>query len=212
MMAEASVDPLQRIRRALADSAEHPRRMAELDTPSAWADLLSQAFLATLKPAAVLIPVLTFRQQPSVLLTRRAELLRNHGGQISFPGGRRDDTDVSFSASALREAHEEIGLPRETVEVIGYLDDYPTLTGYRVTPVVGFVDTPFTPTPQADEVAEVFELPLADALDASRYEQHTATRDGIEYRLWELHWQSYRIWGATAAILWAFRRQVMGDG
>ncbi len=204
-------DPLQRIRTALAGSAEHPRSFADLGLPTPLtAMMVTPEFNARLKPAAVLLAVMTFGAEPSVLMTRRSERLREHRGQISFPGGRRDDTDASLVLSALREAREEVGLPDETVEIVGFLDDYPTLSGYRITPVVGFVATPFTPAPHADEVAEVFDLPLAVALAAENYERRIERHGGVEIPTLELHWGSYRIWGATAAILWGFRNKVIG--
>jgi 8-oxo-dGTP pyrophosphatase MutT (NUDIX family) len=203
-------DSLQRIRAALVGSAEHPRVFAERALPPSLMKLATPEFFERLKPAAVLLAVMNFGEQPSLLLTRRSERLRQHSGQISFPGGRRDESDATLVLSALREAHEEVGLPPENVEILGFLDDYPTLTGYRITPVVGLVAKSFTPAPHADEVAEVFDLPLSIALSAESYQEHVEQRDGLEFKLMELHWNSYRIWGATAAILWDFRNKVMG--
>ena len=196
------------LRRAFAGSREQPRQVASMDMPEAMVKLLTPVLMAKLKPSAVLIPVLTDGDRPRVLLTRRSEQLRSHQGQISFPGGRRDEGDASFAAAALREAQEEVGLPSPAVEVIGYLDDYPTLTGYRITPVVGLISAPFTPIPHAEEVAEVLEVPLEEVLYSDRFRRSLISREGVKFPAYELYHGPHRIWGATAAILWELRLRV----
>ena len=171
---------------------------------------LGPAALARLRAAAVLVPVLNGPEGPSILLTRRAETLRQHKGQISFPGGRRDETDTDLTAAALREAHEEVGLEPANVQVIGYLDDYPVLSGYRITPVVGQVLKPFTPVIDPGEVAETFELPLALLLAEGSFQRKMLTRDGLQLPFMELVHGGHRIWGATAGILWNLRRKLLG--
>ena len=156
-------------------------------------------------PAAVLVAIVERAGKLSVLLTRRAERLARHAGQISFPGGRVDPGDGSPQQTALREAEEEIGLPAARVEIAGRLDDYLVGTGYRITPVVGFVPAP--PAFEADtrEVAEIFEVPLPFVLDAANYRRDKLTIGGVERRFYVLAYGAYHIWGATAAILVNFR-------
>ncbi len=167
--------------------------------------LLTPKTLAALRPSAVLIPILRHAEGDTIVLTRRADTLRHHTGQISFPGGRRDEGDASLADTALREAFEEVGLPSSQVELLGYLDDYPTLTGYRITPVVGLVTPPFSPQPDPGEVAEVFELPLAEVLTPDRFVLKTLQRGSLSVPFHELQYGDFRIWGATAAILWQLR-------
>src|SRR6202000_2301712 len=144
---------LERLRLVLRGSSEAQRSVAQLGLPLKMDQFLGPAALAKLRAAAVLVPVRDGPAGPPILLTRRAETLRQHKGQISFPGGRRDETDTDLTAAALREAHEEVGLEPANVQVIGYLDDYPVLSGYRITPVVGRVLRPFTPVIDPNEVA-----------------------------------------------------------
>ncbi|MCC2656207.1 MAG: CoA pyrophosphatase [Panacagrimonas sp.] len=192
----------QRLREALSGTDDRaPRPITNLDLPLG-ADRWLANFMKGLRPAAVLAPVLRRGDAYSVMLTRRAEHLSSHKGQISFPGGRRDDTDVSVAANALREAQEEVGLDPARVEVLGYLDDYPVVSRYLVTPVVGLIDGDFTAQADPSEVAEVFELPLELALDRKAYARKSLTRDGLVVPYYELNWQNYRVWGATAGMLW----------
>ncbi|MDP3859603.1 MAG: CoA pyrophosphatase [Stagnimonas sp.] len=196
------------LRAALSGSHEHaPRPMVDLELPA----LVRKALLpsmALLKPAAVLVPLLRRDAGLSVLLTRRADTLRHHRGQISFPGGRRDPEDQSFADCALREAEEEVALPRAQVEVIGYLDDYPTVSRYLVTPVVALVQPPPAFRFDPGEVAEVFEIPLSAVLDRGRFQRGMLNRDGFRLPFLELQHESWRIWGATAGMLWDLSRKV----
>ena len=195
------------LRRALAGSSESHRPMVDLE----WPKLIQVALkplLSNLREAAVLVPILMRPEGYSVLLTRRADTLRNHTGQVSFPGGRRDPEDISLAACALREAEEEVGLPASHVEIIGYLDDYPTTTRYRVTPVVALVTPPAAFAFDAGEVAEVFEVPLSVLLDRRRYESKILTKDGINVPFFEINHQGHRIWGATAGMLRDFSRKM----
>jgi 8-oxo-dGTP pyrophosphatase MutT (NUDIX family) len=154
-----------------------------------------------LKPAAVLIPLVERADGLTVLLTRRTDHLSNHGGQISFPGGRCDADDADCVATALRETEEELGLARRHVEVVGELDDYIVGTGYLVRPVVGMVRPPFELTPHDHEVAEVFEAPLAFVLDPANIERHARDVNGSQRHHFAIQWQDYYIWGATAGML-----------
>lgn len=202
---------LRRLRSALAPTSEVQRAMMAIELTPRMREIVSPAFLAALRPAAVLIAVMPAEftgGEPGILLTRRAEHLRSHQGQVSFPGGGRDAADADLTATALREAYEEVGLPPQQVEVIGYLDDCPTVSGYRVTPVVGLVRAPVQLLPHAGEVAEVFELPLSKALYDGVFERRIEHRDGIDYPVLELYHGPYRIWGATAAMLAELRRRL----
>jgi 8-oxo-dGTP pyrophosphatase MutT (NUDIX family) len=152
------------------------------------------------RPAAVLVAV-TDRPEPGVMLTQRTETLRRHAGQVAFPGGRVDPEDDGVIAAALREAEEEIALPRHRVEVLGTADRYRTVTGYDVTPVLGVIPPDLTLVPAEAEVADVFEVPLAFLFDPANQRQATALYQGSERRYYEILWGERRIWGATAAML-----------
>jgi 8-oxo-dGTP pyrophosphatase MutT (NUDIX family) len=203
-------ETLERLRSILAGTSEARRPVARMELPLKMDRLITPAAVARLRAAAVLVPVLDYADGASILLTRRAETLRNHSGQISFPGGRRDDSDANLAAAALREAQEEVGLDPATVSVLGYLDDYPTLTGYRITPVVGVVRQAFTPVTDPGEVAEVFTLPLRVLLAENSFEKKMLSRDGFNVPFMELSYGGHRIWGATAGILWTLRQKLLG--
>jgi 8-oxo-dGTP pyrophosphatase MutT (NUDIX family) len=199
----------QRLRDALAGSSEaEPRPMSRMQLPLNLDRLLESQWLSALRRAAVLVPVVDRPEGPTVVLTQRSEQLRNHKGQISFPGGRRDDADLDAVDTALREAEEEIGLPRRHVEVIGYLDDYPTFSLYRVTPVVGVIRDLPPLRIDAAEVAEAFEVPLSLLLDPASYQQQYLLRGSVKMPFFEVNHGSYRIWGATAGMLWDLCRKV----
>lgn len=198
-----------RLRAALSGtSLSTPRPIYTLELPFKLEKLLSPKMLQGLRAAAVLAPVIRRRDSLNLLLTVRADHLRSHKGQISFPGGGRDPEDADAIATALREAYEEIGLAPQRVEVLGYLDDYPTLTKYMVTPVVGVIDGEPDLKVDANEVAEVFEVPLSFVLDPASYERKILSREGLNVPFFELNWKQYRIWGATAGMLWNMSQMV----
>lgn len=200
-----------RLRQQLAHTSERaPRPLADLELPLKAGKLLVPRLLKGLRPASVLVPVLRREAGLQLLLTRRSEQLRSHKGQISFPGGRREETDASAAAAALREAEEEVGLPPSRVEVIGYLDDYPTITGFLVTPVIGLVADPPRLQPCAREVADLFEMPLDFALEPSNFERKTLSQAGLKVPFYELNHGPWRIWGATAGMLWNLAQKVRG--
>jgi 8-oxo-dGTP pyrophosphatase MutT (NUDIX family) len=151
-------------------------------------------------PAAVLVAV-TDRAEPGVILTLRTETMRRHAGQVAFPGGRIDPEDDGPIGAALREAEEEIALPRHAVEVIGTADRYRTVTGYDVTPVIGVVAPDHPLHPAEAEVADVFEVPLAFLLDPANHVEATVEWQGRERHYYEIIWEGRRIWGATAAMI-----------
>lgn len=196
-----------RLKARLAGSNEQQRPVAHIELPLKLGHLLTERSVSVMKPAAVLVPIIRRPQGHTVLLTKRAAHLRNHQGQISFPGGRRDAGDDSFAAAALREAQEEVGLPPAVVQVLGYLDDYPTFTGYRITPVVGYIEADFVAAPEPGEVAEAFELPLDWITGEDRFQRRSMSRGGFEIEFYELLFQGHSIWGATAGILWNLRQQ-----
>ncbi len=165
----------------------------------------------TLRDASVLIAVVDHEASPGLILTKRSSRLKHHPGQIAFPGGKVEDVDADASAAALREAHEEIGLPSSGVRVLGTLPPHETVTGFMVTPVVSLISPGFEPVPEAGEVAEVFEVPLAHVLDRTNYR--------IQYRRWRgerryyftVPWGPYYIWGATARMLRALADRMSDD-
>ncbi len=154
-----------------------------------------------LTPAAVLFPIVLRDGGQTVLLTQRTAHLRDHAGQISFPGGRVEPHDVTPMDTALRETEEEIGLSRERVEIVGFLPEYRTGTGFRVTPVVALVTPPFDLQPDPFEVAEIFEVPLAFLLDPANHQQHSLHYRGAMRNYFAMPYGEYFIWGATAGMI-----------
>lgn len=156
------------------------------------------------RPASVLIPLVVRGDEVRVLLTQRTAHLTDHAGQISFPGGRVEDTDADAIATALRESEEEIGLPASVVDVLGSLPEYRTVTGYRVTPVVGLIERPFTLRLDTFEVSEAFEVPLAFLMDPANHERRLYRYADIARTFYAMPYHAQRryfIWGATAAML-----------
>jgi 8-oxo-dGTP pyrophosphatase MutT (NUDIX family) len=152
--------------------------------------------------ASVLVPLVLRDEGLQVMLTQRTAHLHDHAGQISFPGGRVEKTDLSVMDAALRETEEETGLPRHLVEIIGQLPDYFTSTGFRIVPLVGLVQTGFTPVPDPFEVAEVFEVPLAFLMDPHNHHLHSVELPHNGRRTYySMQWQQYFVWGATAGML-----------
>lgn len=156
---------------------------------------------ADLTPAAVLVPIVVRESGMTMLLTQRTAHLRDHAGQVSFPGGRCEPEDAGPEATALREAHEEVGLEPGQVEVLGRLPEYLTTTGFRVVPVVGLVQPPLNLRLDDFEVADVFEPPLEFLLDAGNHQRHKVEYRGALREYWAMPWKDYYIWGATAGML-----------
>ncbi|MCC6472810.1 MAG: CoA pyrophosphatase [Burkholderiales bacterium] len=154
-----------------------------------------------LRPAAVLVPLIERGPELTVLFTRRTDHLHHHAGQISFPGGRAEPADATALVTALRETEEEIGLAQGRIEVLGCLQDYRTVTGYRVTPVVGLVRAPFDLQPDDFEVAEIFEVPLPFLMDPGNHMRKSGNLNGMKREYYSLVYGRYDIWGATAGIV-----------
>jgi len=150
--------------------------------------------------AAVLVPIIA-RPQPTLLLTRRADSLRKHAGQVAFPGGMMDHSDPSLVFTALREAEEEVAITPASVQVIGTLPAVTSSTGFQVTPVVGILPATISYQPSEDEVAAVFEMPLQEALRLGRYTPLDIHRHGSEHRVWLSWFEDYFVWGMTAGII-----------
>ncbi|WP_415033175.1 CoA pyrophosphatase [Azonexus sp.] len=160
-------------------------------------------------PAAVLFPIVQRAEGYTVLLTQRTDHLRDHAGQISFPGGRVDAEDVSPQATALRETEEEIGLARQHIEICGYLPQYHTGTGFVVTPVVGLIKPPFTVRPDPFEVAEIFEVPLAFLLDPANHQRHSIFLRGALRHYYAMPYGRHFIWGATAGMIHSLSQRLV---
>ena len=154
---------------------------------------------ADLQPAAVLVAI-TDRADPGLHFTLRRENMRSHAGQVAFPGGKLDPGEDAIAA-ALREAEEEIGLPREAVQLWGTADRYRTVTNFIVTPVLGLVPPDLALSPHEHEVADLFEAPLSFVLDPANQQRMTAEFQGATRHYYQINWQGRKIWGATAAMI-----------
>jgi 8-oxo-dGTP pyrophosphatase MutT (NUDIX family) len=197
---------------------------SKLDAPEAWSrasvparsdfDLnpgFRPAAPRDLRDAAVLVPVLERPEGLTVLLTRRADAMSRHAGQIALPGGRVEPGEGPVEA-ALREAHEEIGLEPHFVEPLGLSTRYETVSGYCITPVVGFVSPGFTLEASPHEVADIFETPFAFLMDPANHRREYYDFEGGRRWFYVMPWEERRIWGATAGILRALWDRLFGDG
>jgi 8-oxo-dGTP pyrophosphatase MutT (NUDIX family) len=160
--------------------------------------------------AAVLVPLVNRAGEVHLLLTQRTAHLDDHAGQISFPGGRVEAGDASREETALRETEEEIGLPRAAVAVLGRLSNYEIPSGFRITPVVGWIEPPLTLKPDPFEVAEIFEAPLEHFLDAGRYQRREFRFRGRHRHYLAIPFEGRYIWGATAGMLYNLCRLLRG--
>ena len=151
--------------------------------------------------ASVLIPILTFKQDLEILLTQRSENLKNHPGQISFPGGKKEKFDRSPVETALRETEEEVGLNRQLVEIIASLPTHKTATGFIIRPYIGIVSQSFQETLQCDEVDEIFTVPFDHFLNEKNFSVQTRKWNGSQRRYYIVPYGPHYIWGATARIL-----------
>jgi 8-oxo-dGTP pyrophosphatase MutT (NUDIX family) len=169
-----------------------------------WPAGMLEKIASTLKPAGVLIPLREHDDGLSVLLTQRSADLKHHAGQVSFPGGRMEDSDEDIATTALRETQEEIGIAGDHVSIIGYLEPMPTVTGYAVTPVVGLVDGAVELTLDRTEVEYTFEVPLDFLTETQNHRMVAREWQGLSFSMVEFHFEGQRIWGATAQMLLRF--------
>lgn len=212
-MAKYHIDPQRLPVDAIAgEPALPPERLqaawlrARLDRPAPWEpelpDDIRQRF-PQLRRAAVLIPLVQREGGLTVLLTQRTAHLSNHGGQVSFPGGRAEEADSSPIETALRETEEEIGLNRRHIQIVGVLPDHVTASAYVVTPVVALVTPPFDLVAESNEVAEIFEVPLGFLMDGMHHQRMSFDLpDGTGRRsFYAMPYERFFIWGATAGML-----------
>jgi 8-oxo-dGTP pyrophosphatase MutT (NUDIX family) len=160
-------------------------------------------------PAAVLVAI-TARARPGLILTQRPDTMRKHAGQVAFPGGRIDAGDKGPIGAALREAEEEVALPRAAVRLIGTADPYRTFTGYHITPVLGVIDPDLPLRPNPGEVEAIFEVPLDFVLNPDNHLQKTVDWEGTDRQYYEIFWNDHRIWGVTAAMIVNLSRRLKG--
>jgi 8-oxo-dGTP pyrophosphatase MutT (NUDIX family) len=204
---------IEEIRRRLAAprAAIDPRARILANVAGPASAALLAAIDVQPRPASVLLTLLERPEGLTVLFTERAAHLRNHAGQISFPGGRVAPGESAVEA-ALREAHEEVGIRTEDVDVLGTLDVLLTGTGFSITPIVGAVTKlDFEPLIDPSEVASVFEVPLDYVLDETNIATAWGERFGTRFRTLELHYGGHSIWGATAAMLNGFRELIVDE-
>ncbi|MGF1474828.1 MAG: CoA pyrophosphatase [Geminicoccaceae bacterium] len=187
--------------KTLSREAVRERLSLALPEPVTSGDRGRSAAGAELVEAAVLVGIIGHPARPTVLLTRRTAHLRDHAGQISFPGGRLEPEDQGHEEAALREAEEEVGLDRRQCHILGVLPAYVTITGFRVTPIVGWIEPPIQLKPDPFEVDEVFEVPLAFVLDRKNHRRDSYIRDAEERWFYVLDFEDRYIWGATAGML-----------
>lgn len=161
--------------------------------------------------AAVLVPLVNRPDGITLLFTQRTSHLHHHAGQVSFPGGRVDPGDRDREDTALRETLEETGIAREHVRLLGRLQHYDILTGFRVTPIVGWLEPGFTVTPDPFEVADVFEVPLAFFHDRANWVRASGERDGRTRHFWRTPWEGRNIWGATSGMIYTLTRTLVPD-
>ncbi|NQY13711.1 MAG: CoA pyrophosphatase [Henriciella sp.] len=164
-------------------------------------DFVDQDALGSIRPAAVLIPVIPRIEGPTALLTQRPDTMASHPGQVAFPGGKVDAADLDEVAAALREAEEEVGVVPQSVELIARSAPYITGTAFRITPVIGVLPADFVPQPDPTEVADVFEAPLDFLFNTANHQTGTAFYKGKHREFTEMPWQGFRIWGVTAGII-----------
>ena len=199
------------LRERLADTCPPQDPLDVTMPPGAelWPPDLREAVLSTLRPAGILVPLIERDTGLNVLLTQRSAELKHHAGQIAFPGGGMEEADPDIEATALRETHEEVGIPPETVSVIGYLDPMATISSYAVTPVIGLVPDSVELFIDPTEVEFAFEVPLGFLLDRRNVVASERQWQGRTIPVIEMHYEGHRIWGATAYFLLRLRKKLL---
>ncbi|HEX5765964.1 MAG TPA: CoA pyrophosphatase [Woeseiaceae bacterium] len=199
------------IRERLADTSQpkDPLRIVMPERLRTWPPEVRENLTTGLKPAGVLIPIIEHEESLTVLLTRRSSALRYHASQVSFPGGRMEAGDADIRATALRETWEEVGIQPADVDIAGYLEPTPTITGYAVTAVVGIVRSGVELRIDPNEVERAFEVPLAYLLDVANERASEREWNGLRLPIVEFHFASERSWGATANILLELRQRLL---
>lgn len=195
----------------LATSSRVRELFSEINPHLVGEKLFEKRWSAKRKDAAVLVPLVQRAEGMRVVLTVRASDMPSHAGQISFPGGKVEPQDGSPVATALREAHEEVNIPPDAVDVIGQLGVHKGGLGFSVTPVIGIVDAnaPMRPCPR--EVGEIFEVPLEFVADLSNHITEERTLDGVAYKMYAAPFERFHIWGLTAGILRSFAETLQSE-
>ncbi len=184
-----------RLRDTLPDTFVHPAIIPPADGRHALSGVTD------FRLAAVLVPIIDYPDEMTVLLTRRPDHMNKHAGQVAFPGGRVDPADAHPVAAALREAEEEVGLAAHHVEIVGRLDSYHTGTGFQITPIVGIVTPGFVLKACDQEVAEIFEVPLSFLMNPDNHQRKETEFKGRMAQYYAMPYKDYNIWGATAGML-----------
>lgn len=192
-------------------SSRNRRKALKIDVEKIFSELRSKLQTVALesvtiprlnlRPASVLVPLLIRDSEPRILFTKRTANLRVHGGQISFPGGGRDPADVTLLDTALRETEEELGISKRSVELLGRLNEIPTVTDFRVSPFVGALPANATYSPSVDEIDEVIEVPLRHLLDPQNRRTEKWEFRNVFHDVYFYDYGSHVIWGATGRIL-----------
>ncbi len=201
------------IRERMADTQMPDDPLAVVMPPGSreWPEDLRRKMCENLKPAGVLIPIVEHEDDLSVLLTQRSTGLKNHAGQVSFPGGRMESADADITQTALRETHEEVGIEPDRVDIAGYLPPMLTVTGYAVTPIVGFVAPAISLTLDRSEVELAFEVPLSFLMDENNQQSSQREVRGVIVPIIEFNYDHQRIWGVTANILVELRNILLSN-
>jgi len=203
---------LARLRHGLAAAPNHDPALWQIaGQPLSSFASVQAALPAAPRAAAVLVPIVDRAQAPALLMTTRAGHLRQHAGQISFPGGRIEASDDDVLGAALRETEEEIGLCASYIQPLGFLPDQVVLTGFRITPVVALVRPGFELRVDSTEVAEVFEIPLENLCHAESFRPTSRVLRGVEMTLNDLHFEGRVVWGATAGMLQMLRVALLAE-
>jgi 8-oxo-dGTP pyrophosphatase MutT (NUDIX family) len=199
--AEIRARALSRLSMDVPQSAVDPAHIPGRGDHVLNPDLYQDGLAAVATPAAVLVPIVPRGDGVNVILTRRSGALRRHAGQVAFPGGRIDPDDDGPAHAALREAEEEIGLDRNVVTPLGFLDVYLTHSGFRILPLVALVTPPFALVINPQEVAEAFEVPLQFLMEPANHVQESRVRDGVTRNFYVMPYGENKIWGVTAGIV-----------